>query len=459
MNEVLGLDITTCIDHCRKVIDSGPINNEIISLEVKSTNEGVFLEIVSESYEAMDTTHKPGEPIEHVYNIVIEDHIGRIITINDVYITKHSFEYDHNSPITRSELKFSSISRDVIDSTQVYCTIATVTNLKDILKNGTRSLTVLRKSTLNNDDYFIGKNFKLSKQHTSDSRTINTFEFDINGLNISLIFSDNFGNGYLLFEGIVSQDFISSILDVLSFFIGRKINSIATKFIDVNSRPLGFRALPKTISSKKVTNYLTNSPIPIGKINSEAINSLYNSYDKYKLKHIFWSYFQALDVSSEKRAVYYGGCIESFQSIYLELNKQKISGAIIKRASYRKLKNKFIAELQNSHISEAEKALFQRSIENMNRLPQKAITQKFFDTLNLDVRELEMTAWNRRNDAAHGNLISDDDYTNLFRHNLVLHCLFNRMLLSSLGVSNQYIDYYTYGFPTRHISSCIPITN
>lgn len=460
MNELFGLDVTECINNNFKVVQSGPFKNQILSLDVKSTEDyGIFLEAVTDSITPFESNLKPGQPIEEVHDISIQDTLGRVIHIKDVYIAKSSWELDHNGHKTRSNVKFSSICRDVEDVNNVYCTIETVSNLENVFNRGPSHLTAFQRKTITTNNISVGRNFTFSNEATSKASARNVLDFNVGGHNVSIYFADKLGNGFVLFEGFVKPDYIHKVLDVISFLMGRKIESVATKFVDSNGAQLGYKALPKLKSVKSVKSYITSTPIPLNKINSSAVCALFDNYDTYNLRPVLWSYFQALDASIEKKAVYYGGCIEAFQKSYMTINKQKISRSLIEKSTFRQLRKDLLAVLDNTTMDEDLKRSFQNKIDGLNVISQNMVTQKFFAALGLDVRDLETTAWNRRNDAAHGNVIPSEEYVDLFRHNTVLHCLFNRMILASFDISTQYVDYYTYGFPTRHISSCIPASD
>ena len=168
MNELFSLDVTECIKNNFKVVQSGPFKNQILSLDVRSSEDnGIFLEAVTDSITPFESNLKPGQPIEEVHDISIQDTLGHVIHIKDVYIAKSSWELDRNGRKTRSNVKFSSICRDVEDVNNVYCTIETVSNLENVFNRGPSHLTAIQRKTIttNNSIKIYGNpNLKIDKK-------------------------------------------------------------------------------------------------------------------------------------------------------------------------------------------------------------------------------------------------------------------------------------------------------
>lgn len=460
MNDFFDFNLNDILKNKTEIIDSGPIDGKIFTLNIITTEEdGVYLEVLSNEWvnESNDGL-KVGQVITNDKVISLKTYNFKKITFHNPCIFYQELKFENGQHLILSKIRFSSISKSVDDVKEVYSTIESVTNLSNVFSFNFFALSCFNKVENETIDFNIGNNFNFSFTKNKQSTNRNVYDFNINGRNISLLFCDKFGNGKIIYEGYVDTDYRNKVNDVLSFFLGYKINSISTFYVKNNGHRLGFYVLPKTRSSIKFKPYLTASPVPLYDINSISITNLFNSYDRYNLKHVFWSYFNAFDASIDKAAVYYGSAIEAFQLSYLEKNKSKITNKIIETSQFKTFRKEFIDIVKKNNMDEFQTTMLVNAFNNINKLPIKEITKRFFKSLNLDIRTLEMTAWNRRNDAAHGNYIREDEYDLLFRHNMVLHCLFNRLILSASSSSIRYIDYYTYGFPVRHISSCIPFS-
>lgn len=76
--------------------------------------------------------------------------------------------------------------------------------------------------------------------------------------------------------------------------------------------------------------------------------------------------------------------------------------------------------------------------------------------IGIEGGEVELSAWNKRNRAAHGSKIQKDKFIEVIRGNKALMILLNRILLAISGASGQYCNYYTVGHPVSALASPIP---
>ncbi|WP_373959327.1 hypothetical protein [Vibrio gigantis] len=460
MQEIFDFDVTSSIRNINHFVNYGPLPNDLYNIDVVSNDEeGIYLEALCRSIPSQPKNVVPGEITTSEANIVYRDIEEKEVTINGVYITHWQQNFpQHESPFVRVVLKFGSVSQKVHRHEDIYATVENIKNITDAFKVWPSVIKVKKTRTVD-----VGSlNFEVNTTSSSECSSRNNICFDVDGHTVTLIKSnEKLGNGYIVFNGYVPSNIADKVRDCISYSLGRKLQLISTKYIDKNGRKHGFIALPELKSLEKPKLYSTKSPFPLShQAFTKAINQLYKNYDQYDLQCIFWSYFHALDAPIDKRAVYFGATIEALQKIYLDVNQSKISNKIVTdKPLKRQLLSGFSTIVSSLDIDDESKKLLMDKKGFINQLPQKVVTKMFFEMLGLDIRELEMTAWQRRNDAAHGNKVTDGDFVNLIRENLALHCLFNRLLCSITDASNQYYDYYTYGHPNRHISSCIPISS
>lgn len=73
--------------------------------------------------------------------------------------------------------------------------------------------------------------------------------------------------------------------------------------------------------------------------------------------------------------------------------------------------------------------------------------------------EIEKSAWQQRNNAAHGNEIEEGGEIQLIREIKILKMIFHRVLLKIMGGTELYTDYYTIGFPIKYVTDSIEDCN
>jgi hypothetical protein len=120
---------------------------------------------------------------------------------------------------------------------------------------------------------------------------------------------------------------------------------------------------------------------------------------------------------------------------------------------WKEIKEQWIDSLENIVQEEASKELIKNKIGSLNQLPQKLILDRFLETLGIEVTNLEKSAWNHRNLAAHGSISnSGKDWSKLVRETKLLRLMANRIVISACEASDFYYDYYTAGYPIRHLT-------
>jgi hypothetical protein len=80
-----------------------------------------------------------------------------------------------------------------------------------------------------------------------------------------------------------------------------------------------------------------------------------------------------------------------------------------------------------------------------------------FETIGLAIGKVEKDALKARNKMAHSSMgeIDDREIAETLRYSQAYETLFNRIFLKLLGYDGDYIDYFTPGYPHRHIAASI----
>ncbi|MHC8313338.1 hypothetical protein ACYZUC_27545 [Pseudomonas sp. GT1P32] len=272
--------------------------------------------------------------------------------------------------------------------------------------------------------------------------------------------------GYLLFIGAPEENIRKKIRDSLSFFLGFPIVYLGFSTFNSAQRLLSFKAVNAYSMDSRAFKTPTLPPAPIssGYIENEIdsnkleqmLNSFCEKYDHYGLSSLNWEYWHAVTAPTHMAPAYFGAIIESIQNKYIDEQGSKFNNTILSKPEYKKIKNVILKATEEIEISPNEKKVLLEKLSNGNTISQKVRSQRFFEQLGLDMGTLELSAWQRRNDAAHGNPIPNDDYISLIKETKLLKLTLHRIVLKIINASDLYIDYYSLHFPTRAISSGVP---
>jgi hypothetical protein len=269
-------------------------------------------------------------------------------------------------------------------------------------------------------------------------------------------------SGCILYDGVLDIEVRAKIYNSLSFLLGRPLLSVGYAIFDLDWNLSSFQLRSPNTFNDAVFRLVSISPMPIcsqfgklldGVMISNYVDRIIDGYDKYFLRSLFWRYWHAVCAPIHARAVQLGACIEAIQSVYLEIHDEKINSRIIDKKLYNEnLKIYLLEVISKAKMSSDENTFFTRAIENLNKVPQRVITARFFKNLDLMLSELEQKAWDQRNDSAHGKIKAKTDSIGTIRENKILKNILHRMLIRILNLGSTYIDIYSLNHPVRSVS-------
>lgn len=274
--------------------------------------------------------------------------------------------------------------------------------------------------------------------------------------------------GFILYKGNPGEGVRRRIRDCLSFSLGTYLIYLGYTSFNENSEPISFKAVSAYALSKDDQRLLAMPPAPLGEtyeweIAAEKLERMASSlsayYDTYNFQSVFWAYWHAVAAPIHMSAVHYGAAIESLQSACFKNSAAPINRLILDKGAWDKLAQE-IGELEK-HIlvldaSLKEKELLTNKLKKLNDAPQDVIMGRFLDALNIQIDEVEKSAWKNRNRAAHGGSVNDAGAIKVIRENEALRVLMNRILLAIVNGSNCYYDYFTLGRPIACLANPIP---
>jgi hypothetical protein len=103
-----------------------------------------------------------------------------------------------------------------------------------------------------------------------------------------------------------------------------------------------------------------------------------------------------------------------------------------------------------------DKEILIRKVGSLNQMPRSETMQRLLSVLNVPLSEDERRAWARRDHAAHGNQLREEDQRGAIRDTKLLRGIFDRMLLRTVNGSDTYHDYASLDFPIRNLSDPSP---
>ena len=248
------------------------------------------------------------------------------------------------------------------------------------------------------------------------------------------------------------------IRNCISFALGMPLISLGCSRYDKEQNLISIKAVnPSSFDGRAWRLFSApSSPITYTGYNmlnpnavSELANAVYNNYETYNFRTILWKYWHSVVAPMFMAPAYYGAIIESLQKKYESVFGIEFDSRILPKKDFKKLRAVINAATIDFPMSSECRKIFIDKLNNANQAPQKLITQRFFQALQLDMGDKELAAWARRNDAAHGNELPNGDNISLLEETRILKVMLHRTILKIINGSDSYIDYTSPYFPAR----------
>lgn len=271
--------------------------------------------------------------------------------------------------------------------------------------------------------------------------------------------------GFIYYSGNPDKETREKIRACLSFALGLPLIHLGSRFYTQAGGLVGFESNSPETMGGRAWSLVSQpfAPITSNRTNildacllQNVANAFFENYHSMDLKSFMFRLWHAEVSPSHMKAAYYGAMIESIQKTETSKPDSKISHTIIEKSEYRKAIRILSRFLEKQDIQPDSKDLFLKKIQNGNTAPQRILADRFYSTLGLSLGPLESAAWNKRNDAAHGNVETPGAEIENFRSTKILKVVLSRIILKLISGSEHYIDYYTLTHPIRALSEAIP---
>ncbi|MDU9031738.1 hypothetical protein NHG95_01135 [Pseudomonas corrugata] len=268
--------------------------------------------------------------------------------------------------------------------------------------------------------------------------------------------------GVIYYPGNPDDDTREKIRASLSFAFGLPLVYFSTSFFRQNGKIVSFQSTTPSTMGGKAWSVISQPFAPIATqgfldihLLQKLAQSFFNNYGPLNLREFLFQLWHAEISPPYMKAAYYGSMIESIQKRESKKLDTKINSTIIEKSAYKKSAKLLVRFIQKQDIPEEAKALFMSKIQNGNSVPQRVLADRFYTALGLNIGTLELSAWDKRNDAAHGNEQTPGLEIENFRSIKILRIILARILLKIIEGSSNYIDYYTFNHPIRNLADTI----
>lgn len=460
-------------DNHFEVNEQGPLHFPIRGLTIKrDENLNLTLTTISDfNSEAGSIGHPPGTVRINNDAIELTSTSKCKVKINGVQPFNNTISTDNNGNSTRTELSsVSSIEADIREAQSGKYLIEWLENVDDghfIWPD------CVETNIKNHTQISIGT--EPNKVEIQEESSFNGFGsscvfLEVGGHKLYLVSTKDdvksvgVKSGYILYLGIPPSDERKKVRNCLSFVFGRPLIKTGYSIFDSEWLLVSFKSISAYIFGGSAFSIHSLPPFPLGEkyqgeidsnIITPLINAIYNNYEKYRFGHLSWTYWHAVCAPVHIAAVHFGACIESLQKSYIENNGKIFSSALIERPKWKVLRKATLEVLTSLNLEETENKVLENKINSLNQTPQRVLTERFLAHLDIDFSASEKSAWQQRNNAAHGNEIEEGSEIQLIKEIKILKVIFHRVLLKVMGGGEHYIDYHSIGFPIKLLSDSI----
>jgi hypothetical protein len=264
----------------------------------------------------------------------------------------------------------------------------------------------------------------------------------------------------IIYRGCPSEEIRNRIRGCISFIFGLPVVHLGSTNYSEKWDIVSCKSIDGFSIDGLVLNLQPQPPYPIfsayynvldAEMFSNAVNNLYNSYDRLNLSRILWQYWYAVCSPMQSSAVHYGGLIENLQRM---LNMSaKDGGRILPKEQWFVIQKVFAKHLEDAGITGAELKLLTGKISSLNQASPSLALSRTLSSMGMSISDLEDGAWKHRNYAAHG--MFSPDFQDIILNSKLLKTLFHRLIAGATYCSDTYIDYYSLGHPVRKITESI----
>lgn len=182
-----------------------------------------------------------------------------------------------------------------------------------------------------------------------------------------------------------------------------------------------------------------------------------NKRKSLALKDALWKFWIAKSLALGTNLPILSSAVESLCEKILK-NHPEIKHYYIEYATFIELIKDNLASIETKVSGNPNKDKILNKVRGASQRGANEKLELAFEIIKLPIDKLERKAIKARNKMAHSSLgeIDDDEIKETTRMTRAYETLFHRLVLKTLGYKNNYIDYYSFGHPSRNIDTPIP---
>lgn len=295
---------------------------------------------------------------------------------------------------------------------------------------------------------FLGSEFELTQNLIGkENSTRNMIGFTVENDLAYIVKTGEENKGLIVFRKNLDPIKRDRIRKIISYILGCPLIFYGYTYVDKYMSP-SISSLMNICDSERAyfsVNFQLPSPLCLrlkNSIDSNLFNVLFNDlyvkYDEFHLSNVFFTYWIAVNSNSISAAVHYGALIEKLQATYMKIHDVSYS-KILDKSVFKKMRERLEEQLEELDLTAEQKRIFLNKIGNMNTYSQKDKMDFFCKDILLSLSDIERIAWQQRNDAAHGNDVSDVNQA--WKNTMILRELLNKIILKLLTSNKYYLSY------------------
>ncbi len=464
---------------CFKIDDCGPLHSPINSFEIhRDDKQRLVLTTRSDGKSRKNLDQYPELPAGTVHTniasitLVSPNMLVSAKGVRSLGTNRRSNALTNGYETTeKAEIDFLELVPQDLDD--VHQLIEWVDNIDTALyiwpHNLKENIKTISTKTLGKDDFTISQYAEESSSNMRGclSLKIAGIEIFIAPLNKQDTTRPS-GRGFIIYKKFASEELRRKIRECLSYAFGLPLLYLGYTLLSDKCEFIGFKAVSPNIIDKNGHSLMAMPPVPVSSnranlidstIFSKTVNAIFAHYDELNFQHISWIYWHAVYSPIHTKPVQLGAGIEALMNAYRKLEKPQYVTKLLDDKNSKFLKIEFLKIVEAMEIPDKEKTVLRNKAAALNNPPQTILNERFFECLRLEMSEKEKDAWNRRNDAAHGNPTKNGDSIELIRDVKLLKNIFHRIVISMTSASTQYIDVYTPRFPIRQLNESVDSNN
>lgn len=258
----------------------------------------------------------------------------------------------------------------------------------------------------------------------------------------------------------VDESDVKKVLTALSFVSGRRVIDYETNFLSRSGQvTLRILKTPRVFSPSEYTETPRPPNHKSAWLTKEAaeqwshlLSLTLSKMNEFPLGDVLTNVWKARTLALGWNLVFYASALEFLTRSWIEHLGSKRPFLRVSPGEFQNFLDEISPRLNALAAESPGWDRIKGYVVNANRESSAFRTRQMFIELEMNVGEIEAEIQNARHRFAHGVDLSNEEDGGLFNLANAAESLLNRTLLKIVGFQGEYIDYSTFGFPSRKLS-------